>query len=117
MADMHDVLIFTGGIGVGIPPKEPTSRRFQPTPSGLPSAEEQAVRRPAAGVRTTMLWATHAGSRVWRSITGGVNRFGVAAEALSSAASSVEGLRHEPPPVPGQGRVGQVMAGGDRVHA
>jgi len=37
------------------------------------------------------------GSR--RSITGGVDRFGVAAEALSSAASSVEGyaMDHHPP--------------------
>ena len=30
--------------GVGIPPKEPTSRRFQPTPSSPPSFREQAVR-------------------------------------------------------------------------
>jgi len=49
-------------------------------------------------VRTTVLWATRAGSGVWRSVTGGVIRFGVAAEALSSAASSIEGyaMDHRP---------------------
>lgn len=35
------------------PPKKADLALIQPTPSSLPSAEEQAVRQPAAGVRTT----------------------------------------------------------------